>query len=35
MGVGSCVFINKYYEPKLDAEAVGIDKTFLDSSIFM
>ena len=35
MGVGSCVFINKYYESKLDAEAVGIDKTFLDSSIFM
>lgn len=35
MGIGSCVFINKYYEPKLDPEAVGIDKGYLDGSLFM
>ena len=34
MGKGSCIFINKYYDVKLDPEAVGIDKATLDDSLF-
>lgn len=35
IGKGSCIFINKYYEPKLDSEAIGIEKGYLEDSIFM
>lgn len=34
IGKGSCIFINKYFDPKLDPEAVGIDKSAFEDSLF-
>lgn len=35
IATSSCIFINKYYDPKIDVNSVNLTQKMLDDSIFM